>query len=114
MTAPLPLGAAVLDPATRTLAGPGGTARLTPQPMRLLLCLAAVRPRVLPYDEAVACLNDRYNRADKVLVQQHLAAVRRALRLSGSGAVAETVYAIGVRLRAPAAGEAGTIPREAA
>lgn len=114
MSAPVPIGAAVLDPAARTLAGPGGPARLTPKPLRLLLCLAGLPGRVVPYPEAVACLDNHYGWADAETVRGHLRAVRRALRDSGSGAVAEAVYGVGIRLRVPDAGEAGDTPREAA
>lgn len=113
--APLPIGRAVLDVAARTLAGPDRTVRLTPQPLRVLLCLARRHGRVVPWDTTVAALANPYGRANAQLVQAHLPHVRRALRDSGSGAVIETVYAVGVRLRAPeAAAEAGADPREAA
>lgn len=107
MTVPIPIGAAVLDVAARTLAGPDRTVRLTPQPLRVLLHLARRHGRVVPWDAAVAALADRYGRADVRRVQTHLPAVRRALRDSGSGAAVETVYAMGVRLGLPAADEAG-------
>lgn len=76
----IPVGAAVLDVPARTLAGPGGTARLTPTPLRLLVCMAAVAPRVVPYPEAIAAMGDRYGRAGPETVQNHLRAVRRAPR----------------------------------
>ena len=114
MTAPVPVGAAVLIPDLGVVRGPAGDARLTPTPFRLLLCMAALAPRVVPYPEAVACLGDRYGWADAETVRGHLRAVRRALRESGAGVVAESVYGVGIRLRAPAAGEAGTSPRRAA
>lgn len=107
MTVPLPIGRAVLDVAARTLAGPDRTVRLTPQPLRVLLCLARRHGRVVAWDTAVSALADRYGRANAQLVQAHLPLVRRALRDSGSGAVIETVYAVGVRLGLPAADEAG-------
>lgn len=113
-SAPLRIGVALLDPAARTLTGPGGTARLTPAPLRLLVCMAALAPRVVPYPEAIACLDNRYGRADAETVRGHLRAVRAALRDSGAGVVAEAVYGVGIRLRVPDAPEAGTFPREAA
>ena len=93
----------MLDVAARTLAGPDRTVRLTPQPLRVLLCLARRHGRVVSWDVAVSALADRYGRASAQLVQSHLPPVRRALRDSGSGAVVETVYAVGVRLRVPEA-----------
>lgn len=122
MTAPVPLrvGHAVLDVTARTLAGPRRTVRLTPQPLRVLLCLARRHGRVVPWDATVAALANPYGRANAALVQAHLPYVRRALRDSGSGATIETVYGVGLRLGVPGQGEAdaadaaGTNPRRAA
>lgn len=114
--APIPIGRAVLDVAARTLAGPDRTVRLTPQPLRVLLCLARRHGRVVAWDTAVSALADRYGLADTHRVQTYLPTVRRALRDSGSGATVETVYAVGVCLRVPEAEAApgASDPREAA
>lgn len=111
---PLRVGAAVLSADRRTLRGPRGDVPVRPQPARLLLCLARAGGRVVPLDALIAALRDPYGRANARLVQAHMCDVRAALAESGSGAVAETLYGVGVRLRVPAAGEAGTGPREAA
>lgn len=100
MTA-LPIGAAVLDVAARTLTGPDRTVRLTAQPARLLACLAERAGRMVPHADLVASLHDPYGRAGVRLMQDNLGHVRRALRASGSGAVATAIHGVGVRLRVP-------------
>lgn len=113
MTA-LPIGAAVLDVATRTLAGPDRTVPLGRQAMRLLARLAEEPGRAVSQADLVAALHDPYGRAGVDAVQSNMVAVRRALRLSGSGASIATIYAVGARLDVPAADGAGIAPGWAA
>lgn len=118
MTAPLPIGAAVLDVPARTLAGPVVAVRLPDQAAALLARLAARPGRVTTWGEAVdAMYGDGPCRVrDPVTVARaRVLTVRRALRDVGAGAEVVTHRGEGLSLRVPAApGQAGVPPREAA
>lgn len=115
MTAPLPIGAAVLDVAARTLAGPDRQVRLPDQAVSLLVRLAARPGEVLPWDAAVDALygGPVSNARDPLMVARARAGtVRAALRETGAGAELVTVWGEGLFLRV--VDEAGETPREAA
>lgn len=102
MTA-LSIGAATLDTPAAVLRGPDRTVPLGRQPLRLLARLAMQPGRAVLNEHLGGSLHDPYGRANVDLMQSHMVAVRRALRLSGSGASVATIYAVGARLDVPAA-----------
>lgn len=114
MTA-LRIGAAVLDPAARTLTGPGGTARLPDQAASLLACLIARPGRIATWGESVDALYGAgpcHTRDPVAVARARVQTLRRALRDVGAAAEVVTHRGEGIRLRV--ADAAGTSPREAA
>jgi DNA-binding winged helix-turn-helix (wHTH) protein len=91
-----------VEPASREIAGPGGGASLEPRVLRVLLALMARAGEVVGREDLLAqCWpgmvvgEDSLNRA--------IAALRKALRATGSELVLQTISKSGYRLQRPAA-----------
>lgn len=105
MTAPLPIGAAILDPVARTLTGPGVTVRLPDQAVKLLAHLAAHAGRVVSRLDATDAMYGAGLPRRGIgwpTMQARVCLLRRALRDVGSGAEIATLPNVGIRLDVPA------------
>lgn len=118
MTATLRIGAAVLDVAARTLAGPVDTVRLPAGQAVQLLAHLAERPGLtVRWGEAIEAIyggGPNHGRDPYIVVIGRLVVVRKALREVAAGAEIETVRGVGIRLRVPVQGAADAGPQEAA
>ena len=95
---PLTFGSVMLDPPTRTLSGPGGSARVEPRVLQVLVVLADAFGRVVTRDTlfrrcwgSSSVGDDSLNRA--------IGAVRRSVALvAGDAVMIETIPRVGYRL----------------
>ena len=112
----LAVGSLAFDPNSGELSGPGGLARIAPQPASLLSLLASRPGELVARDE----IRERLWPGGKVEFEQGIAfavrEVRKAIESAGGDpTVLETIPKRGLRLRAPAAPPSDLAPpREAA
>jgi DNA-binding winged helix-turn-helix (wHTH) protein/TolB-like protein len=110
----LAVGPLAFDPYTGELSGPGGLARIAPQPASLLSLLASRPGELVARDE----IRERLWPGGKVEFEQGIAfavrEVRKAIESAGGDpAVLETIPKRGLRLRAAAAAPAEVAPNSA-